>query len=311
MLLQCRNMKEIDYLFEDPPINGQKYALVSIVGPHMPQKCNVWGLKIRGVADTLEKAKSNTQKLIKIDNSYDIYTVEVGKFFPLNVDPHDVGNVEYQNDQLNKMIKQYLENREQANEHWHERKNQMIQEAIKEGRNQQELANRPEHPVVVLQRIRTHESSINELTEKLEETKELLKLAQEKYSKCTEEEKEQAQKELDASLKEISEENDSNKQSLDDIRKELSTLQPQRAETSEIDKTLDKIKSLEEELDELHNIKNTLMSSSSKHLLPRTLESIQNVENEINNLKSNLNNQNLVNDFINKNYSTSPIQHLM
>jgi len=304
-------MKEIDYLFEDPPINGQKYALVSIVGPHMPQKCNVWGLKIRGVADTLEKAKSNTQKLIKIDNSYDIYTVEVGKFFPLNVDPHDVGNVEYQNDQLNKMIKQYLENREQANEHWHERKNQMIQEAIKEGRNQQELANRPEHPVVVLQRIRTHESSINELTEKLEETKELLKLAQEKYSKYTEEEKEQAQKELDASLKAISEENDGNKQSLDDIRKELSTLQPQSAETSEIDKTLDKIKSLEEELDELHNIKNTLMSSSSKHILPKTLESIKNVENEINNLKSNLNNQNLVNDFINKNYSTSPIQHLM
>lgn len=41
--------KTIDYLFEDPPITGQTYALVSIVGPHMPQKCDVWGLKIRGV----------------------------------------------------------------------------------------------------------------------------------------------------------------------------------------------------------------------------------------------------------------------
>ena len=38
--------KVIDYLFEDPEITNQKYALVSIVGPHMPQKCDVWGLKV-------------------------------------------------------------------------------------------------------------------------------------------------------------------------------------------------------------------------------------------------------------------------
>lgn len=301
-------MKEIDYLFEDPPITGQKYALVSIVGPHMPQKCNVWGLKIRGVADTLEKAKANTQKLIKIDNSYDIYTVEVGKFFPLNVEPHDVGNVEYQNEQLNKMIKEYLENREQANEHWHERKNQMIREAIKEGRNQQELANRPEHPIVVLQRIRTYESTIKELTEQLEETSEHLKLAQEKYSKYTQEEKEEAQKELESSIESVGNEN-TNKQTLDDIRKELSTIQETNT-SSEIESTLTKIKSLEEEIQELNNIKHILESSSSKHLLPKTLTSIEKLQNEVNNLKENLNNQNLVNDFINQNYTSSPLNQM-
>ena len=50
--------KTIDYLFEDPEIQNQKFALISIVGPNMKQKCDVWGLKIRGVSDTLEKAKT-------------------------------------------------------------------------------------------------------------------------------------------------------------------------------------------------------------------------------------------------------------
>ena len=50
--------KEIDYLFEDPPVSGQTYGLVSIVGPNLQQKCNVYGIKIRGVTDSLEKAKT-------------------------------------------------------------------------------------------------------------------------------------------------------------------------------------------------------------------------------------------------------------
>ena len=86
--------KTIDFLFEDPEIPSQKYALISIVGPHMKQKCNVWGLKIRGVADTIDAAKNLCKRLLRIDNNYDIYTVEVGKFFPLNVDPLQIDNIE-------------------------------------------------------------------------------------------------------------------------------------------------------------------------------------------------------------------------
>ena len=72
--------KIIDYLFEDPEITNQKYALVSIVGPHMPQKCDVWGLKVRGTAESLESAKALCKRLLRIDNNYDIYTVEVVNF---------------------------------------------------------------------------------------------------------------------------------------------------------------------------------------------------------------------------------------
>ena len=62
----------IDYLFEDPPIPSQQYALISIVGPHMPQKCDVWGLKVRAVAGSIEEAKKLSQKILRVDNNYDI-----------------------------------------------------------------------------------------------------------------------------------------------------------------------------------------------------------------------------------------------
>jgi phosphoribosylformylglycinamidine (FGAM) synthase PurS component len=113
--------KVIDYLSEDPEISGQKFALVSIVGPHMPQKCDVWGLKVRGVADSVAEAKQMTKRLMKFDNMYDIYTVSVGKFFPLNVEPYDVKDVEHNDEKLNELMKSYLKNREDANEHYHQR----------------------------------------------------------------------------------------------------------------------------------------------------------------------------------------------
>ena len=62
-----KSLKEIDYLTEDVPISGQKFALISIVGPHMNQKCDVWGMKVKAVADSIEKARSLSARLVKAD----------------------------------------------------------------------------------------------------------------------------------------------------------------------------------------------------------------------------------------------------
>jgi hypothetical protein len=177
--------REIDVLFEDPPINGQTFALVSIVGPNLNQKCNVYGIKIRGVTDSMDQAKAMTQRLMKVDNNYDIYTVEVGKFFPLDVDPHDVGEVEYENKQLNTLIKSYLENKEHANDEWHARKNEMIKEAIKEGQSKDKA---PEHPVSVLQRLKNLEQSITDQKNNIDIMQQDLVLTREALSKYTDEE---------------------------------------------------------------------------------------------------------------------------
>lgn len=262
----------IDYLFEDPPIPNQQYALVSIVGPHMPQKCDVWGLKVRGTADTLEKAKNMSQKILKIDNNYDIYTVEVGKFFPLVVQPFEVKEVEYQNDQLNTLIKSYLENRENANEQWHSRKNEMLQDAIKEGKSKEKPK---EHPISILQQIHMQEEDVQKAQQKITVLKEKLS------SNYTNLELEDAQLEFNKML--------------ENIRLENTQSNVENVEENEINQIIEKIKSLEVEREKLHS-----ENDQDKE--------IERLDIQINLLKEKLNDPDVINSYINNNYQNPQIK---
>jgi hypothetical protein len=308
--------KVIDYLFEDPTITGQKFALVSIVGPHMPQKSDVWALKVRGTADTLESAKNMSQKLMRIDQDYDIYTVEVGKFFPLVVEPHQVGDVEYQNDQLNTLIKSYLQNRESANELWHKNKNEMVKQAIKEGQSQEEMAKRPEHPIAVLQRINNFEKTIEEIRDNLSSLQKDLELSKEKYSQYSDEERQIAENELKNAVEQNLETVDTNESSLSlqDIRTQI--ISDVTGETSkeekniEIENIMSQLKLNENELKELNDFKRSINQGDSPNVYKRTLENIKNVEGEISNLKNKLMDKEMINSFINSNYSNSEYDYL-
>ncbi len=296
--------KTIDFLFEDPEIPSQKYALISIVGPHMKQKCNVWGLKIRGTADTIEGAKNLCKRLLRIDNNYDIYTVEVGKFFPLKVDPLEIDNIEYQNDQLNTLIKSYLENKNNANELWHKRKVEMIEEAINEGKNQSEFANKPEHPISVLQRIRNYEESIIEAEKSLQLLKNDLEKSQDKFNNYTQDERELALKEFESAVKVVEEPKTFSVEEIrGEIEKEISNINTE--ETSPIEETLNRMKILQDELQELQSLKNSLSISSTPKVYDKIQKTISNVESELESLKSKLNDTNLVNNYINHNYTNS------
>ena len=308
--------KTIDYLFEDPPISHQRFALVSIVGPHMPQKCDVWGIKIRGVAESVEKAKGMTQKLMKIDNNYDIYTVEVGKFFPLAVEPHEVGEVEYENQQLNELIKNYLANREAANEQWHQRKAEMIKDAIREGKAQEEMSNKPEHPVAVLQRIKSFEDQMKSLQQDIESVAKDLELARNKFQTYSEEDRATADAELQSAIKQITAEsetkNESTEMSLHDIRKQLGAGLSEVGEGSSssvaddsIKKVLVEIESTEQELQELNVMKTSLDPNTSPNVYKRVNQQITEISEKLQNLKLKLNNSEDVNQFINDNYTGS------
>ncbi len=308
-----QNSKVIDFLYEDPPIPNQKFALISIVGPHMPQKCDVWGLKVRGIADSSQKAKEMAQKLMRIDNIYDVYTVEVGKFFPIVVEPDAIKDVEYQNSQLNELVKTYMENRELANEHWNKRKNDMIKEAIREGKSQEELANKPEHPVAVLQRIKNFESSINKTKEDLEALENDLELSKTKFSTYTDEERELANKELQSAIDnnlevEVPEEKD---MSLNEIRdklmEELNVTEPEAVtDVPKLNDTVNQIKIKQDELEELHQLKSSLDKTKAPNVYNRLMTDITNCENEIEQLKKELTNSNMVNEYINSHYTNSP-----
>lgn len=305
----------IDYLSEDPILPQQRYALVSIVGPHMPQKCDVWGMKVRGVADSAERAKAMAQKLLKTDNDYDVFTVEVGKFFPLAVEPHEIGNVEYQNSQLNELVKSYLENRELANDHWAQRKNELIKAAIREGKSQEEMANKPEHPIVVIQRIRNLEESIAKTKEELEAFEHDLKLSNDKFATYTEHERQCALDELESALKNNSQTEipKDKEMALDDIRdKLLHDLKdtPASSSTSHLTVTLDTITKYEQELEELQTLRSTLNKEKTPASHSRISKDIDDLVAKIDGLKVGLNNSKAVNDYINSNYSNSQYAHL-
>lgn len=312
--MSSQKEKSIDYLFEDPPLPNQKYALVSIVGPNMPQKCDVWGLKVRGVANSINEAKTLSQKILRIDNNYDIYTVDVGKFFPLVVDPLEINDIEYQNEQLNTLIKNYLENRETANEFWHKRKAEMIEQAIKEGKSQEELANKPEHPIAVLQRVKNYEKTLQEMEENLENLKQDLLLSKKKFDSYSEEERLVAQKELQTAIKEsVTVENKQTEISVEEIRNQLlnnfdlNQNNTNDTQSNHLDNIITQIKTLETELQEMISFKNSITQSSAPSAYKRVEQNITDIELELSNLKNKLNNKEVVNQYINENYNNPQI----
>ena len=138
-------------------------------------------MKIRYVAETLEKAKRKAKDLSSSDPDFHIFIVEVGKWFPLEVDPESIEDTEYQVETLNDIMKKYKENRIEANKHWQAEKNKKMNQAISEGQKQ-EISE--EHPVALLDRIERTKREIKLLSEQTDAMKLDLQLAQEKATKA-------------------------------------------------------------------------------------------------------------------------------
>lgn len=307
----------VDYLSEDPILNGQKYALVSIVGPHLPQKCDVYGLKVRGVADTVEEAKQMTKKLMKFDNMYDIYTVSVGKFFPLNIQPYDVKEVEHNDEKLNELMKSYLKNREDANEHYHQRKQEMMEKAIKEGtkESQAELANASEHPIAVLQRKHNFEEKAAELRGQLASLEKDLELTAEKYSGYTEEERVEAEEKVRKAI-----ENEKSQKTIepkvvqeasfsnirDEIANELKTESQQTEQTEHpLKSVLEQLHTIEKDIKEVYDTLSEINKVDSPNTFERLNTKVITLESKREELKIKLNDKKLVNEYVNNKFKAS------
>ena len=293
-----KTIKEIDYLSEDQPISSQKYALISIVGPHMKQKCNVWGLKIRGVSDSLNSSKQLAKKIMRMDKDYDIYTVEVGKFFPLAVEPYDVKNVEYENEQLNSLIKNYLENKELANEHYYERKETMKKAAILDSLKNKELENtQKEHPIAVFKRKLDFEQKINKLKDELSALESDLTFTSQKLNQYSQEEQDEAQKLLQPNVNEQAQLEQQNEQSEQSEQGEQSEL----VNENEVKLIEDTIKELQTIDDEINEVKNSLLKTNEEHS-PTLFNKLNNDLNRLNEskelLKNKISNPDLINRYM-------------
>lgn len=120
-----------DFLDEDMfTPNGQRFCLVSFVGPGLRQENEKMGMKIRGCFTTKEEAAAYVKKVQSIDGSVDIYMLEVGKWCLIPPRVEDIEDVEYQEKYLNDLMKEYKESQLKAKEFFQERTEAVKKEGI-------------------------------------------------------------------------------------------------------------------------------------------------------------------------------------
>jgi len=125
-------MSRVDYLTEDSilPLD-QKYVCLSFL-TDKDNKTTLSGIKIRGAFSKYEEACEHCKKLQAIDPAFNVFVGEMGKWLPFdpNPDSQAVKDSEYANEELNKMMKSYLENQEKAKLYHEQRKNEMVRKNI-------------------------------------------------------------------------------------------------------------------------------------------------------------------------------------
>jgi len=127
--------KEIDYLNEDDPILGQSWVCMSFISPEGVRNCKIRGLKVRGVFSSKDEADQHAKDLQEIDPDFHVFVGEVGKWLPQDPDPNSISDQQYREKELNRLMKDYKTNLVKAKAMESERKDDMLQDAIRSERD--------------------------------------------------------------------------------------------------------------------------------------------------------------------------------
>jgi len=95
-------------------------------------KTTMRGLKVRGVYDTHKEANIRAQVLRKKDPSFNVFVGQVGYWLPWDPEAHDIPEQEYQENQLNELVKKYKENLSNRDDLYEQEKNERIEKARRE-----------------------------------------------------------------------------------------------------------------------------------------------------------------------------------
>lgn len=157
----------------DPKVAGQKFVLLSFIGPDARQKCDVLGLKVRGSYDSEDDARQAAKRLQTIDPNFDILIGKVGVWLPWAPDAQNVPDQVYQNETLDNMIRKHNEEIEKSKMFFEQRKAAMVAQARADGtkEGQARLAPTPEEAAA---RITHFKEQQQQLTEKLDELARLI-----------------------------------------------------------------------------------------------------------------------------------------
>ena len=115
-----------DNLYEDPPISGQKYALLSFISPELIKNCKIRAVKVRGVVNTIEELQNRKSELEAKDKVHKIFYQEVGKWGIFKKEDESVLN------ELAGRRKEYLINSKKTHK-------ERVKQSIKSGMQGKEL----------------------------------------------------------------------------------------------------------------------------------------------------------------------------
>ena len=91
---------------------------------------NIRGVKIRGTYESLEEAKIRAEVLKRKDNNkHNIYIGQVGCWCPWAANPNEIDSAEYTETQLNTLMKEYMKNKENKEQFYNERKQELVDRA--------------------------------------------------------------------------------------------------------------------------------------------------------------------------------------
>jgi hypothetical protein len=113
-------------------VPGQRYALVSFVGPDnaLRQKNEQLGMKIRGCFATMDEARDHAKELMEQDSLVDIFVVEMYQWALIPPDQASMQSVEYKDKLLDELMKGHVRNQKQARALFEQRKQAILAEGL-------------------------------------------------------------------------------------------------------------------------------------------------------------------------------------
>lgn len=127
-------MSKVDYLTEDTILpRDQKFICMSFLSDK-DKKTSLSGIKLRGAFNTYEEACEHAKKLQSIDQYFNVFVGEMGKWLPFDPNPDSelVNDSQYANAELNTMMKSYIENQEKSKIFHEQRKQELVRQNILE-----------------------------------------------------------------------------------------------------------------------------------------------------------------------------------
>lgn len=111
-------------------VPGQRFALISMVGPQANQKTEQWGLKFRGCFNTKEEANAHVKDIMASDPHFDVYLVDMYKWILFPPDKTKIDDVHYQEQYLNDLMRGYAENQKAARKFFEERQMDVMKDGL-------------------------------------------------------------------------------------------------------------------------------------------------------------------------------------